>query len=59
MIVVVGTPPLRRLALWVAIETMRLSITGIHFFLVTISLGMPGAPMNNLTPMESCPGVAR
>ena len=59
MAVVVGTPPLRRIALWVAIETMRLSITGIHFFLATIFMGMPGAPMKNLTPNESCPEVAR
>ena len=36
MVVVVGTPPLRRIALWFAIETMRLSITGARFFLATI-----------------------
>ena len=59
MVGVVGTPPLRRIALWVAIKTKRLSITGIRFFLAKFFFGMPGAPMNNLTPMESCPEVAR
>ena len=53
MVVVVGTSPLRRIALWFAIETMRLSITGIRFFLAIIFFGMPGAPINNLTPISN------
>ena len=29
------------------------------FFLGTNFWGMTGVPMNNSTPMETCPGVAR
>ena len=32
MIVFVGTPPFRRIALWVAMETMHLDIARISFF---------------------------
>ena len=56
MVVFVGTPPFRRIALWVAMETMHLDIARISFFLGTIFWGMTGAPMNNPTPMETCPG---
>ena len=59
MVVFVGTPPFRRIALWVAMETMHLDIARISFFLGTNFWGMVGVPMNNSTPMETCPGVAR
>ena len=58
MVVFVGTPQFRRIASWVAMGTMRCSVARLSFFLGTNPLGMPGVPMNNLTPMESCPGVA-
>ena len=32
MVVFVGTPPFRRIALWVAMETMHLDIARISFF---------------------------
>ena len=38
MFVFVGTPPFRRIALWVATETMHLDIARISFFLGTIFL---------------------
>ena len=59
MVVFVGTPPFRRIALWVAMETMHLNIARISFFLGTNFWGMTGVPMNNPTPMKTCPGVAR
>ena len=59
MVVVVGTPPFRRIALWVAMETMHLDKARISFFLGTNFWGMTGVPMNNSTPMETCPRVAR
>ena len=59
MVVFVGTPPFWRIALWVAMETMHLDITRISFNLGTNFWGMTGVPMNNLTPTETCPGVAR
>ena len=59
MVVFEGTPPFRRIALSVAMETMHLDIARISLFLGTRSWGMTGVPMNNPTPMETCPGVAR
>ena len=59
MVVVMGHTPIKENNIRFAIETMRLSITEIHFILGTIFRGMPGAPMNKLTPMESFPEVAR
>ena len=59
MVVFVGTPPFRRIALWVAMEIMYLDIATISFFLGTNFWGMTGVPINNSTPMETCPGVAR
>ena len=59
MVVFVGTPPFRRIVLWVAMETMHLDIARISFFLRTNFWGMNVVPMNNSTPMETCPGVAR
>ena len=58
MVVFVGTPQFRRIALWVAMETMHLDIARISFFLGTNFWGMTGVPMNNPTPMETCPRVA-
>ena len=59
MVVFVGTPRFRRKALWVAMETMHLDTAGISFFLETNFGGITGVSMNNPTPMETCPGVAR
>ena len=59
MVVFVGTPPFRRIALWVAMETMHLDIVRISFFLGTNFWGMTGVLINNSTPMETCSGVAR
>ena len=59
MVVCVGTPPFRRIALWVTMETMHLDIARIKKILGTNYLGMTGVPMNNPTPMKTCPGVAR
>ena len=59
MVVFEGTPPFRRIALSVAMETMHLDIARISLFLETHFWGMTGVPMNNPTPMETCPGVAR
>ena len=59
MVVFVGTPPFTRIALWVAMETMHFDIARISFFLGTNFWGVSGVPMNNPTPMETCPGVAR
>ena len=59
MVVFVGTPPFKSIALWVAIETMHLDIARISFFLGTTFWGMTGVPMNNSTPMKTCPGVGR
>ena len=59
MVVFVGTPPFRRIALWVAMETMHLDIARIIFWGETNFWGMTGVPMNNPTPMKTCPGVAR
>ena len=58
MVVFVGTPPFRRIALWVAMETMHLDIPRISFFLGTNFWGMTGVPLNNSAPMETCPWVA-
>ena len=55
----VGTPPFRRIALLVAMETMHLDIARISFFIGTNFWGMTGVPINNSIPMETCPGVAR
>ena len=59
MVVFVGTPPFKRIALWVAMETMSLDIARIIFWGETNFWGMTGFPMNNPTPMKTCPGVAR
>ena len=59
MVVFVGTPLFRRIALWVAMDAMRLDIARLRFFLGTNFWGMTWVPMNNSTPMETCPGVAR
>ena len=59
MVVFVVAPPFTRIALWVAMETMHLDIARISFFLETNFWGMSGVPMNNPTPMKTCPGVAR
>ena len=58
MVVCVGKPPFRRIALWVAMETMHLDIaiikkSGDKF------LGHDWGSMNNPIPMKTCPGVAR
>ena len=50
MVVFVGAPPFRRIALWVAMETMHLDIARISFFLETNFSGMTGVPMNNQHP---------
>ena len=55
MVVFVGILPFRRIALLVAMETMHLNAT-ISFFTGIIFWGMPRVRM---TPMETCPGVAR
>ena len=59
MVVFVATPPFRRIALWVAMVTMHLDKARISFFLGTNFWGMARVPMNNPTPMKTCPGVAR
>ena len=59
MVVFVGTPPFRRIALWVAMETMHLDIARIKKKSGENFWGMTGFPMNNPTPIETCPGVAR
>ena len=59
MVVFVGTSPFRRIAFWVAMETMHLDMARIFFFSGDKFLGMPGVQMNNSNPMETCPGVAR
>ena len=56
MVVFVGIPPFKRISLWVAMVTMHSDIARISFFLETNFLGMTGVPMNNSTPMETCPG---
>ena len=53
MVVFVSTPPFRRIALLVAMETMHLNIARMIYIIETIFGGMPGVPMNNLTPMET------
>ena len=58
MVVFVDTPPFRRIALWVAMETMHLDIARISFFRGQVFWGMTGVPMTNSTPMETCSGVA-
>ena len=58
MAVFVGIPPFRRIALLVALETMHLHAR-ISFLMGTIFWGMPRVRTNNLTPMDTCPGVAR
>ena len=55
----VRTPQFRRIALWVAMETMHLNIARISFVMKTIFGGKSGVPMNNLTPMKTYSGVAR
>ena len=47
MVVFVGTPPFRRIALWVAMETMHLSIARISLLLETNFYVMTGVPINN------------
>ena len=60
MVVFVGTPLFRRIALWVVMETMPLDIARISvFFLGTHFGGMTRVPMNNSAPTETCPGVAK
>ena len=59
MVVSVGQHPFWRIALCVALETMHLDIARISFFLGTNFWGMTGVPMNNSTPMEISPGLAR
>ena len=59
MVVFVGTPPFGRIALQVVMETMHLDIARISLFLGTNFWGRTGVSMNNSTPMETCPGVAR
>ena len=54
-----GTSPFRIKALWVAMETMHIDIARIKKILGTNFWGMTWVPMNNSTPMETCPGVAR
>ena len=56
MVVVVGTPPFRRIALLVAMETMHLHIARLSFFYEDNFLRMPRVTINNLTPMETCRG---
>ena len=61
MVVFVGTPQLRRIALWVAMETIHLDIhvARISFFLGTNFWGMTWVPMNNSTPLGSKVGQIR
>ena len=59
MAVFVGRSPFRRIRLWATMETMHLDITRIRFVLGTNFGGMTENPMNNSTPMETCPWVAR
>ena len=53
----VVTPPLLRIALWVAMETMQLHIARISFFLRLNFFGIQQVPKNKLAPMKNCPGV--
>ena len=59
MVVCLGTTPFRRIALWVAMETMHLDMARIKQILGTNFWGMTGVPMNIPTSMKTCPGVAR
>ena len=49
----------RRIALWVAMETLHLNIARISSLVGTIFEGMHGVQMNNSPDMETCPRVAR
>ena len=59
MVAFVGTPPFRRITLWVAMETMHLDIARIKKNLGTNFWDMTRFPMNNPTPIETCLWVAR
>ena len=59
MVVFCRYTPFRRIALWVAMETVHLDIARIGFFLGTNFWGMTGVPMNNPTPMGSKVGQIR
>ena len=51
----VGRPPFSN-SLWVAIETMHFHIALTKCFRIP-SFCFRGVPMNNLAPMNNCPGV--
>ena len=55
----VGTPPFRRIALWVVMEAMHLTMARLILFAGIIFGGHAWVPMNNLIPMKTCPGEAR
>ena len=55
----VGTPPFRRIALWVVMEAMHLTTARLILFVGIIFGGHALVPMNNLIPLKTCPGVAR
>ena len=58
MVGFVGTPPFRRIALCVAIDTMCLNIAKI-FFPVAHFWGHAWGPYESLTPMITFPRLAR
>ena len=51
----IGRPPFSN-SLWVGIETMLFHIAQTKIFLRTPSFPIQGVPMNNLAPMNNCPG---
>ena len=51
----IGRPPFSN-SLWVGIETMQFHIAQTKIFLRTPSFPIQGVPMNNLAPMQNCPG---
>ena len=59
MIYFVDTPPFRRIALWVVMETMHLNEARINLLVGTIFGAHACGPMNKLIHMKTCPGVAR
>ena len=52
----VVTPPFLRIALWFAMETVHLHISGISIFLMLNYFCIQRVPKNKLAPMKNCPG---
>ena len=59
MTVYVGTPPFKRIALWVAMETMHLNMGRIFFFLETKIWVCLRSQCKKLIAMETIPRLAR